>query len=444
MSDRPHCLWESPDGQTAIYLSFDVVDAINAAILEAASSAPLRGAEVGGLLLGKAEKRTRLTVWVDRIELLPCRYLRGPSFHLEAEDAPDLTRPEIAGYFRSHTRKDLFLGPDDLALLSEHFARPEQVALLVKPFQSRPNLGGFFLWRDGKINGSASVREFTFHRRELGGGEPVTRPSPPALRKPYKQEDDIPETVPAESKKRPVLLWALLAILTIAATGSVGYLLFERTKPISPTARSAGTGLRLSASEGDHNVTLTWDKDSTVVASALKAVIEIQEGTFQKTLEIGAEQLRAGKIIYSRPVAIADTVSFSLRVFPERGKPALESVQIISNRPLDLATQPTPPLPSPMVQEVSPTEVATKEKTKPTPPKSVELPKPVVLKPVKTEPVKAEPKKAELIKAESIKTDALKAEVPKVETPKAEPPKLEAPKTDAPVVPLRPAPRRIP
>src|SRR5258705_13597133 len=108
MSERPHCLWESPDGQTAVYLAFDAVDTINTAIREATSSIPIRGAEIGGLLIGKAEKRTRLTVWVDRVEFLPCRYERGPSFHLDPEDFPDFARPEIAGFFRTHTRKDLF------------------------------------------------------------------------------------------------------------------------------------------------------------------------------------------------------------------------------------------------------------------------------------------------------------------------------------------------
>jgi hypothetical protein len=430
MSERPHCLWESPDGQTAVYLAFDVVDSINVAIQDAASSVPIRGAEIGGLLLGKAEKRSRLTVWVDRVEFLPCHYGRGPSFHPDDEDLPDLSRPEIAGFFRTHTRKDLFLGPDDQALISRHFNRPEQIALLVKPFQTRANVGGFFVRKDGVINGASSPKEFPFHRRELGGGEPVLRaPASPVTTGRRRDEEDYTGSAlpPVESPNRSTLRRAVLAFVALVAAASVTYLLFERTKPISPVARrppATGSPLRLSAFEGDHNMTLTWDTQSTAVTSAARGVVEIQEGTFEKKLEIGADQLRAGKIIYSRPVTISDSVAFLLRVYPQTGSPIAESLQIVSNqaagtgRPAELPIARVPPaVPSKVTEPL--------------------VPKP----PTATQPI---PSVASVSRTEE-KVDSPPPEQPKTETVRTETPKVDAPKTDpTPPVLVRPAPRRIP
>jgi hypothetical protein len=441
MSERPHCLWESPGGQTAVYLAFDVVDAINAAIVEAATEIPVRGAEIGGLLIGKAEKRTRLTVWVDRIELLPCRYERGASFRLSEEEAPDLTRPEIVGFFRSHTRKDLFLGPDDQSLIAKHFAKPEQVTLLVKPFQTRANLGGFFVWQDGKIEGAASPREFPFNRRELGGGEPVLEAVAPVVRSPYREKPEVPFPIVPAEEKRPILLWTILAFLAFVATMSISYLLFSRTKPISTPALTASSSLRLSASEGDHSVTLTWDKESVAVVSAIRGIVEIQEGTFQKKLEIGAEQLRSGRIIYSRPVAIADTIGFLLRVFPENGKAVTESVQMVSNRPMGVGAESVPlEVVTPPTQTPVPVKAAPPVQT---PPRAVAVttPKPppaAVPARVRTETT------AEPAPQGEVKTEAPKVDGPKVEGPKKEEPKPEAAKTEQPPVLVRPAPRRIP
>jgi hypothetical protein len=338
MAERHHCLWEVPDGHVAIYLSFSVVDAINAAIEEATATAPVRGAEIGGFLIGKAEQRQQLTVWIDSMEPVPCGYERGPSFRMDGEELE--SPPGAVGYFRSHTRRDLFLGPDDQALIDLHFSKPENVFLLIKPFKTRPNLGGFFYSKDGKVNLAASPREFPFHRRELGGGEPqiapaaISRAAPPSPSPAaFDKAEDLPQPLEAE-KQRPVMLWAMLAFLGFAASGSIAYLLFERTKPTSAASRPSASTLGLTASEGERDIRLGWDRQSPSIRQATRGTLEIREGSFQKSLDIDADQLRSGSIIYSRPVAITDTVAFRLRLFFEQGPPLSESVQLVSSRPV--------------------------------------------------------------------------------------------------------------
>jgi hypothetical protein len=129
--ERQHSLWESPDRSVAIYLTFEVIDAINQALVQIAAAPPVRGAEIGGLLLGRAEQRERLTVWIDHFEPVPCSYPRGASWTLTEEEEDALaTRMEqprdsqVVGFFRSHTRKDLFMSEDDMALFSRFFAEP--------------------------------------------------------------------------------------------------------------------------------------------------------------------------------------------------------------------------------------------------------------------------------------------------------------------------------
>jgi hypothetical protein len=443
MAERHHCLWESPDGQVAIYLSFSVVDAINAAIAEAAGSAPVRGAEIGGVLMGKAERQIRLMVWVDNFELLPCRYERGPSFHLDTESAPDLEKAGIVGYFRSHTRKDLFLGPDDQQLIQRHFSKEENVFLLVKPFKTRPNLAGFFYHKDGTLDPSASAREFPFHRRELGGGEPAAAAIPECPE--IEDESDIPIDVVAPEKRRPILLWAMLAFFGFAATGSVTYLLFEKTKPIPAASKNSASPLGLTAAEGERDIRLSWDRQSPSIRLAARGAVEIREGTFQKSLDIDTEQLRSGSVIYSRPVAIADTVGFKLRLFFEQGQAISETVQLVSNRAIlpstlrlaaPLPAEAAPPVLMPRVEaKVEPAPV-TQVATKKAPPAKSGQP---VLTPVlevansvpptaleQTKPIQAPPQ-------EPIRAVA-----------KSEPNGAEKTKPEPTTVLARPAPRRIP
>jgi hypothetical protein len=448
MSERPHCLWESPDGQTAIYLAFDVVDAINAAIAEAAAEIPLRGAEIGGLLIGKAEKRARLTVWVDRIELLPCSYPLGPSYFLGEEDPVDPDRTDIAGFFRSHTRKDLFLSSDDQSLISKHFNKPEQVVLLVKPFQTRANVGGFFISKDGKIPGSESAREFLFNRRELGGGESpdfVSRPTSPTRNRPdpeIRQEAEVSKPSTSPDSKRPILLWAMMAFLAFAAATSVSYLLFSRTKSSPAPVRAVPSALRLTASEGNHNVALSWDRESPMIVSATRGVVEIQEGTFSKKIEMGPEQLRSGKIIYSRPVAISDTVAFSLKVFPEGGRTIVESLQFISNAPMaaGLEQSAAEPQTKSNVDVLPPAVVVAK-------PQSTALPSPSHVPisnqvPSSVAPISSsarDPEEVSQNPTPEVKPPSVNVNDPKPETAKTDPSKTEQP----PAI-TRPAPRRIP
>lgn len=418
--ERQQSLWESPDGSVAIYLTFEVIDAINLALTQIAAAPPVRGAEIGGLLLGKSERRERLTVWIDRFEAVPCSYPRGPSWMLGEDEqdelAEHLAQPRdshVVGFFRSHTRKDLFLSDEDMALFSRFFAEAANVFLLVKPFTTRPNLGGFFYWEGGGIHRTGSRLEFPFHRRELGGGEPaavsLAVPPPQAW---VRAEEHRPVPVDSGDSPEPMFLrheqprrgalirnfGVALGVLTLAVGGYTAYSRYGGrilAPPPRIAARPTGT-LGLSASPGEKSITLTWDGASPIVAAATRGSVEITEGSFHKSLEMSTDDLRAGRMVYSRPDAISDTVSFRIHVTTGQGEPFTEAVRFVSRaEPIGAAVEPKP--------------VAS-------------APRPTVAKPIRV-PITATKPPVEVVP------------VPPVETPKV---KAEAPKL------LRPAPRREP
>ncbi|MGE5644490.1 MAG: energy transducer TonB [Acidobacteriota bacterium] len=135
-----------------------------------------RGSEIGGVLAGHVLPGNPRTVVIDRFEPVECDYSRGPLFLLadadkeRLKDAIDRVRSSgavAAGFFRSNTRRDIALDEEDLAIISEHFSDPANVALLVRPFAMKPSAGAFFIWEDGKIQGDASYLQFPFKRAEL-------------------------------------------------------------------------------------------------------------------------------------------------------------------------------------------------------------------------------------------------------------------------------------
>src|SRR6266403_85103 len=132
-------VWEIPGKSVAVHLRLDVVDRILADVMRGFGAVPKRGAEVGGVLLGRIDNGDRSIVYVEDFQSVACEYKRGPSFLLTGDDlkafeqACDSHSVNAVGFFRSHTRDGLTLASEDLALLDRHFPEPAQVALLIRP-----------------------------------------------------------------------------------------------------------------------------------------------------------------------------------------------------------------------------------------------------------------------------------------------------------------------
>src|SRR4051812_29648143 len=84
--DRHAYLWEIPGKPLSVQLRFDVIDRLSPEILRGLGALKRRGAEVGGLLLGRVEPGSPDKVTIEDFEPVPSEYLTGPSYNLSPND----------------------------------------------------------------------------------------------------------------------------------------------------------------------------------------------------------------------------------------------------------------------------------------------------------------------------------------------------------------------
>jgi hypothetical protein len=431
VSGPPSYVWEVAGKPISIQLSFDVIDRMSPDMLRGLGALKRRGAEVGGILLGRLEGNPPTRVIVEDFEPVASEYLTGPSYNLSEKDlvafetamerrkADAADKLSVVGFYRSHTRDELYMDDADLALARRYFAQPGNVFLIVKPFATRPCVGGFFFWEDGEIARGSTYRQFPFDRRELGGGEPRPEPEPrapprtvspmreapvreaplppytpaverePAAEEPWQASPRTsslsilagPETAAPPSRKlqwRWLLVPGFLAIGAVA--GFVGYRNLGNNRPF-PSVEPA-LPLRLSVFEQSNQLDVTWDRNAPAVTGAKRGVLSISDGSKKRDLELSGAQLRNGRVLYSR---LSGDVNLRLEVFPEGQPSVTESIRVVStegqaaSKPPDSSAQhaaPTntapraPRIPAARVLSTPPVD------TTPAPEPEIELPRP--------------------------------------------------------------------
>lgn len=155
-------LWQPSGRGLAIKLNLGAVDRIAVAVRSGVQLLPQRGLEIGGVLLGRTERsQGRTTVWIEGFELLDCEHAVGPSFILSGEDRQGLAMRlrqysggdrRVVGFFRSHTRKDFGITPEDADLMREYFPKSWMVFLLVRCGTGIAERAGYLLWNEGALH----------------------------------------------------------------------------------------------------------------------------------------------------------------------------------------------------------------------------------------------------------------------------------------------------
>jgi hypothetical protein len=350
-------VWEVPGKPVVIHLHLDVVDRLAAEVLRGFGAIPKRGAEIGGLLLGTIEHGTTTVVRVEDFESVPCGHARGPSYLLSADDdgvfseacrrwQPQESNPDYAiGYFRGHTRDGLALSPDDLGLLDRNFPSPGHIALLVKPFATKPCVAGFFFREDGKFQ-EATPLEFPLRKRELAGDDPAAAdPEPGSLLRDRK--NIVPEAVaegldedlaipsfaaePARAsgnqgkpRFRGGWVWLPLSFIFLLLGVLLG---FQAALSLNPRATNGGAPefpLSLAVTLTNDNLMVRWNRDAAAVRAAQKGLLEIEDGGFAKPVELDAAHLLGGSIIYRHS---SNTVRFRLIVYLNSRLSVMETLE---------------------------------------------------------------------------------------------------------------------
>ncbi len=356
--------WEVPGKAISIRLDFGVVDQVLSEVMQGFGSVPKRGAEVGGLLLGRITEGEPTVVHIRDFEPVNSEHARGPSYLLSEADEERLTAAverwseeppnrdvQVVGVYRSQTRDGLGLSEDDLALFEKRFPGPGQVFLLVKPFATHPSVGAFFFREEGALRSESSYLEFPFRRRDLGGGvaapermeapsaaappaaapaegpEPV--PPPPRRFTALSLSDDAAPSAPEPPPPAPKLkrnVWIPLSFIFLLVGVMLG---FQAAISLRP-AGSATVGrepflLSLTAEKSGNTVNLLWDRQAPVILKARSGLLTIADGSFHKSLELDPSQLQNGSVAYRY---LTNRITFRLEVFSRNRASVVETVEI--------------------------------------------------------------------------------------------------------------------
>jgi hypothetical protein len=343
-------LWQPPDKPIAILLSLDVVDRLLQDVMRGFGAVPKRGAEVGGILLGKAISGNKLVVGVEDHELVPIEYRLGPSYllseadHAAFQEALDRLREsgkpsgvEPVGFFRSQTRDAVGLVSDDLAFIDRYFPEPDKIVLLIKPFATRVSTAGFYFKEDGAFQSGPPLAEFNFRRKDLGGGDPAPPRAMPADLNPESPRDRVhlkPMPVPPASPPRPVpeeaapqrsefpsehreapaiepdleladslkspsrggWVWLPISFIFLLLGVLLGFQAALTLRPQTPPGDLFNVGLAVTR-DGD-NLSVHWDRQAPAIRAATQGLLIIGDGKSARPVNLTSDQLQTGTVVY--------------------------------------------------------------------------------------------------------------------------------------------------
>jgi len=212
--------WHAPESPP-IVIRRRAMEGIHQEVSEAFAAAPHRGAETGGILLGRREEDR---IVVEDFEPVPSEHRFGPSYRLSDADG-DLLREtvewfrggaqpglSVLGFYRSHTAPEFELGREDEDLMRAHFAAEEDLVLLVKPSLMGTSETDFFIRRCGRLA-----------PRPTMDAPPAPAPPPPMSWPAPRPRQSMPEPEPEGVAKRR-WPWYIAAALLGLAGGALGYL----------------------------------------------------------------------------------------------------------------------------------------------------------------------------------------------------------------------------
>ncbi|MCS7043692.1 MAG: hypothetical protein NZR01_12975 [Bryobacteraceae bacterium] len=348
---RQAYLHKAPGAGCCVRIDFGVVDRLAAEALRGLSALPRRGMEVGGLLLGRVEQADgeALVVIEDAVGF-PCEHLYGPNFQLSPRDretfaemvaswAPGPGRPvHLVGFYRSHTRGDLELTPEDIELLDTWLPHPHGVFLLLRPHATRPAEAAFFFREDGAFRAGPPAVRFPFRRRELGGGAPPRRqasggsgqeenrpgPGAPAAPLETRTHSPAPQAAPSRAAGGWLLVLALLAFLLVGVVIGV-----QVAGLIHQPSRAPESGdpfaLGLSAVQVGSEIHLRWNPQAPALSACKSASLVIRDGPTTRMIDLRREDVARGALVYRHS---SHNVSFRMEAILSPGNSVAESIEL--------------------------------------------------------------------------------------------------------------------
>ncbi len=312
--------WISQDGRRRVYLNLDAVERLSVEVMRAFASVPKRGAEVGGILLGRVIAGSEPGIAVDDFFEIPCRHEFGPAYLLSDSELSLFAErvagrrgeaPVPVGYYRSHTREGLELGVEDQELLVRCFGGRPHLMLLLKPASTRLSTGAFCFEFEAGL--APAAPHFPFRRKDLEAAalRPLPVPDPTPLSAEEPAAVAAPE-VPAPRRGTPRWLWSVVVTLSLLTGVALGFFVAQTlasSQAVLEQERFYTLGL--SVTKSGENLSVRWDRQSKPILAASRGTLSIEDGPRHTELEMNVVQLQGGSLLY-RPSA--KKVRFRLEV----------------------------------------------------------------------------------------------------------------------------------
>jgi len=368
-----HYVWWFPGSPVRVHVDLSVIEGLQERLQHAGL-----GKTEEGLLFGRVQE--------GATEVLKFRPASGRSVpEMIAEFAAERGKLLLVGYYR--TGEALRLHENDLALFQTSFGKPYQVFLLMQPNGFAPPNASFFFSR-----GDQKMSEFPFlefpldasllaseERDRLSRCQQATQ-QPIAVPRPLPSQPDKPAKKGRILSRIAVGLFVVAAAL-LAALWITNPSFRERSSRVWSGIRSAFRNppqpvvqppapapshprLGLQARTQDHDLQLTWDRESPSIAAATSGSLSIEDGPLKREISLDAQQLRGESILYSPK---SDQVLIQLTVNTPTGA-VTESFRVIRTAPASTPANPSvKPQWTPVVQASKPFTAPPAAKNTPSP-----------------------------------------------------------------------------
>ena len=185
--------------------------------LEAFTRVPRRGAETGGILLGRKDQNG---IAIQDFAPVPSEHCFGRLYRLSEHDRRHLRAAcdaiarwpsgmEVVGLYRTHARDDRDPSEEDAEYVEDHLPEDRRVLLLVRPALSRPTAASFYFWNDGRMVEPSEPAAFPFQAMpaEREARQPEPAPAAIPIREPAPARLIVvppPSPPPAPTMETPV------------------------------------------------------------------------------------------------------------------------------------------------------------------------------------------------------------------------------------------------
>jgi hypothetical protein len=206
-----------PPDSREIAIRRRVMEGIDHDVNQVFAAVPRRGAETGGILLGRREEGR---IVVEDFEPVPSEHRFGPSYRLSETDRQFMQETldwfragaqpglSLLGFYRSHTLPAFALCEQDEEMMREHFSGAESFVLLIKPSRTGASVADFFVQRNGHPEEAFVPMAFPFTGTVVAA-PPAAEPEESMFQKPGPEPLELPavEPEPVPDVEPPRLSW---------------------------------------------------------------------------------------------------------------------------------------------------------------------------------------------------------------------------------------------